>query len=218
MSIDDRDRMLREIDQETRHTAKRTGRSHLSPPVRQAMRSVPRDEFVPADMAPFAWDNRPLPIGEGQTISQPFIVAIMTECLDPAPDHRVLEVGTGCGYQAAVLAEVVGEVHSIEAIEQLGAAAADRLARLGYDNVHVHLGNGRLGWPEAAPFDGILVTAAADEVPPKLVEQLAPGGRMVIPVGSGRWGQELRLVTRDEAGGIASESLLPVAFVPLVDR
>ncbi|MDZ7748376.1 MAG: protein-L-isoaspartate(D-aspartate) O-methyltransferase [Halofilum sp. (in: g-proteobacteria)] len=209
------DRMVQVIEEEARLTAGRTGRARLDARVLDAMRRVPRDAFVPADMAHHAWDNSPLPIGEGQTISQPYIVALMTDLLDPEPGDRVLEVGTGCGYQAAVLAEVVGEVWSIEFLRGLGEAARERLERLGYANVHLRIGNGREGWPEAAPFDGILVTAGARDVPPALVEQLAPGGRLVIPVGAGRMGQELRVVTKDADGNVDEHGVLPVAFVPL---
>lgn len=210
-----RDRMVRTIQEEARLTGDRTGRYRLGDRVIEAMRNVPRDEFVPADKVRHAWDNTPLPIGQGQTISQPFIVALMTDLLDPEPGQRVLEVGTGCGYQAAVLAAVTGEVYSVEFLRELGDAAAERLRHLGYTNVHVRIGNGREGWPEAAPFDGILVTAGARDVPQALVDQLAPGGRMVIPVGAGIFGQDLRLLTRDDDGNIESRSLLPVSFVPL---
>jgi len=210
-----RDRMLKEIESETRTTRDRTGRDRLSPAVMEAMGRVPREEFVPAEVADRAYDNRPLPIGQGQTISQPFIVALMTDLLDPEPEDRVLEVGTGCGYQAAVLAGLVGEVWSIETIPELGNAAAQRLARLGYGNVHVRIGDGSQGWPEEAPFDGILVTAGAGGVPDALVEQLAPGGRLVIPVGGGGMGQDLRVVSKDAGGEVSGRSVLPVAFVPL---
>ena len=202
---------------EARYTADETGRGRFSDRVMAAMRAVPREAFVPDHLRHRAYDNKPLPIGEDQTISQPFIVALMTDLLDPEPGDRVLEVGTGCGYQAAVLAEVVGEVYSVEYRAGLGHSAAERLARLGYDNVHVRIGNGRAGWPEAAPFDGILVTAGAEDVPPALVEQLAPGGRLVIPVGRGFMGQDLRVVSKDASGEVTSESALPVAFVRLVD-
>jgi protein-L-isoaspartate(D-aspartate) O-methyltransferase len=215
MAMSDRDQMLRDIAAEYAFTASRTGRARPAAPVVEAMRRVPRESFVPAEVAHAAYDNRPLPIGQGQTISQPFIVALMTDSLEPTPAKRVLEIGTGCGYQTAVLAEIVGEVYSIEAIEALATAAEARLQRMGYDNVHLRIGNGREGWPEAAPFDGILVTAGAEEVPPKLVEQLAPGGRMVIPVGA--VGQDLLLLRKNEAGELSRETLLPVAFVPLVD-
>lgn len=212
----DTDQMLRDIVFEYAFTAARTGRAQPSAAVKEAMRQVPREAFVPADMAHAAYDNRPLPIGEGQTISQPFIVALMTDCLELAPTKRVLEVGTGCGYQTAVLAETVREVYSIEAIEALATAAEARLQRMGYDNVRLRVGNGREGWPEAAPFDGILVTAGAEDVPPKLLEQLAPGGRMVVPVGEGAGGQDLLLIRKNEAGELSREAILPVAFVPLI--
>ena len=214
--MDDRARMLREIAADYAFTAPRTGRAVPGASVTQAMRSVPREAFVPADLQSAAYDNRPLPIGEGQTISQPFIVALMTDCLEPGPTLRVLEIGTGCGYQAAVLAEAVGAVYSVEAIPSLSHAAAERLRGLGYGNVSLRVGDGRDGWPEEAPFDGILVTAGAEAVPPKLVQQLAPGGRLVIPVGDGPWGQNLCVVTKDEADETTTRTILPVAFVPLV--
>lgn len=212
--MDPRSRLLDEIASEARLTARQTGRSRFGDAVMSAMERVPREAFVPDELADRAYDNRPLPIGSGQTISQPFIVALMTDLLDPEPEHRVLEIGTGCGYQAAVLAEVVAEVYSVEARPELGEAASARLDELGYHNVHVRVGDGHSGWPEAAPFDGILVTAAADEVPRTLLDQLAPGGRMVIPVSRGP-GQELELVTRDADGRLETHSVLPVAFVPL---
>ena len=210
------ERMVEVIAEEARMTGAQTGRRELAPEVMEAMRRVPREAFVPEGMEPCAHDNRPLPIGSGQTISQPFIVALMTDLLDPEPGDRVLEVGTGCGYQAAVLAELVAEVYTLEYIAGLGHAAEERLRALGYRNVHVRIGDGSAGWPEQAPFDGIIVTAgAAGGVPRGLLEQLAPGGRMAIPVGAGRMGQDLLRVTRDRAGGIDTRSVLPVAFVPL---
>lgn len=213
--MDPRQQMLDTIVHEARITGRDTGRPQLSPRVLEAMREVPRDAFVPDDMVAHAYDNRPLPIGAGQTISQPFIVALMTDLLEPEPGDRVLEVGTGCGYQAAVLSRVVASVNSIEYVADLGREAAERLARLGYDNVEVRTGNGRDGWPEAAPFEGILVTAGATRVPSALVEQLVPGGRLVIPVGQGRFGQQLLVITRYEDGSTDEQSVLPVAFVPL---
>lgn len=172
---------------------------------------------MPAWERPFAYVNRPLSIGHGQTISQPFIVALMSQMLAPGPASRVLEIGTGCGYQTAVLAELAAEVWSIERIPELAEAAAQRLDRLGYRNIHSRTGDGALGWPEAAPFDGILVTAAADVIPPPLIDQLAPGGRMAIPVGGPTRGDQiLTLVTRDADGQIETRPGLPVAFVPLV--
>ena len=213
--MDPRERMIDTIAAEARETGGSTGRHRFSDAVMAAMRAVPRDAFVPDDLARHAWDDRPLPIGDGQTISQPFIVALMTDLLDPAPHHRVLEVGTGCGYQAAVLARLVAAVYTVECLGELGRTAAETLSRLGVDNVHVRIGNGRDGWPEAAPFDRIIVTAGARSVPPPLVEQLVPGGRMVIPVGTGRMGQQLVLLTKDAAGNPHERALLPVAFVPL---
>ena len=220
--------LIEAIVEEVRETASWTGVSHLSARVLAALDSVPRHLFVPEEERRWAYENRPLPIGQGQTISQPYIVAIMTELAALEPEDRVLEVGTGCGYQGAVLAEVADQVISIESLPGLAAEAAERLAALGYTKVQVRQGDGALGWPEAAPFDAILVTAAAEQaVPPALVEQLAPGGRLVIPVGAsrrsllGRFGlgpeQELRLLVKDEAGAVTERAVLPVAFVPLIE-
>ncbi len=208
--------MLSEIDREVRDTARWLGGEQLSEAVRNAMAQVPRHEFVPRWEKPYAYENMPLSIGQGQTISQPYIVAAMTQMLRPHGRMRVLEVGTGCGYQAAVLAKVVAEVWSIERIPELAEAAAARLVRMGYDNIHVKTGDGGDGWPEQAPFDGILVTAAASEIPAALVDQLAPGGRLVIPVGTGHYEQALTLVIRGEDGEVSEERGLPVAFVPLI--
>ncbi len=213
----DRDRMLEEIDARMQLTGGRTGHPRLAPRVRQAMARVPRDRFVPQELQRWAYSDRPLPIGEGQTISQPFVVALMTELLQPEPADRVLEVGTGSGYQAAVLAECVARVFTIEIVRPLGERAAALLAELGYRNVEVRIGDGYLGWPEAAPFDRIIVTAAPDHVPQPLIDQLKAGGRMVAPVGP-RDEQDLLLITKDIAGHTATESKIPVVFVPLVRR
>ena len=213
--MDARDEMIETIVAETRATGRQTGRTRLNPLVLEALRAVPRDAFVPDDLADRAYDNRPLPIGGGQTISQPFIVALMTDLLDPEPEDRILEVGTGCGYQAAVLAQLVANVYSIEYLPELARMAEVTLTRLGYANIHLRTGNGREGWPDAAPFDGIIVTAGSTDVPPALVEQLAPGGCMVIPVGSGRMGQELLRITKSRDGRVERQAVLPVAFVPL---
>ncbi len=187
------------------------------PAVLRAMEAVPREEFVPPELRAAAYDDRALPIACGQTISQPAVVAYMTENLRLSALSRVLEVGTGSGYQAAVLAEIVREVHSIERIPALAAAAAERLARLGYANVHVRTGDGTLGWPEAAPFDGILVTAAALAVPAALLAQLtASGGRLIMPVGGPHDAQVLELHERRSADEIVRTSLWPVRFVPLI--
>ena len=182
------------------------------PRVLDAMRAVPRHRFVDASLAARAYSDQPLPIGSGQTISQPYIVAYMTELLKLPPGAKVLEVGTGCGYQTAVLAEIAREVWSIEIVRALADQATQTLAALGYRNAHVRHGDGYGGWPEQAPFDGILVAAAPDHVPPALVAQLKVGGRLVIPVG--RFDQEMRVITRT-ADGSREERLIPVRFVPL---
>ena len=187
-------------------------RDITDPSVVSAMRRVPRDRFVPPDQRPWAYEDRPLPIGYRQTISQPYIVAYMTQALRLAPDAKVLEVGTGSGYQAAVLAELAASVYSIEIVTQLAARARDTLSDLGYANVHVRQGDGYAGWPEQAPFDAIIVTAAPDHIPQPLVDQLALGGRLIIPVGQDR--QTLTILTRTE-DGIAQETTLPVLFVPM---
>jgi protein-L-isoaspartate(D-aspartate) O-methyltransferase len=212
---DERAALLDEIREDVRRTRHELGIERLDPQVVEALRSVPRHRFVPEAYRDQAYANRPVPIGYGQTISQPYIVAIMTALLRPEPDDRVFELGTGSGYQAAVLAELVGEVYTMEIIEPLGESARERLDALGYTNVRVRVGDGYDGWPEAAPFDAIVVTAAGDHIPPPLVRQLKPGGRMVIPVGSGFLTQQLLLVTKRQDGGIETRELLPVAFVPL---
>ncbi len=181
-----------------------------------AILEVPRHEFVPEELRAQAYDDKPLPIGEGQTISQPYMVASMTAALGLTGTERVLEIGTGCGYQAAVLSRLAAEVYSVESRPPLALAAQERLARLGYTNVHVHCGDGTLGLPECAPFDAILVTAAAPAVPAPLLEQLADGGRLVIPVGSEEH-QELRLI-RKLGGQVASRVIEECRFVPLVGR
>ena len=196
--------------------ARATGIAAMSPRVRASMNRVERHKFVAPERMALAYRNHPLPIGAGQTISQPYIVALSTDLVAPKPGDTVLEIGTGSGYQAAVLAEIVGRVYTIEIIEALGKEAADRLARLGYKNVEVRIGDGYKGWPEKAPFDAIVVTAAAPRVPDALVAQLKPGGRMVIPVGPDGAVQELRLIVKTPAGKIEQKAILPVRFVPLV--
>lgn len=181
----------------------------------RAMGTVPRHKFVPPELTQYAYGDSPLPIGYEQTISQPYIVAFMTELIKPHKGQRVLEVGTGSGYQAAVLAEIVDSVYSIELIQDLAETAAERLRRLGYRNVAVRQGDGYVGWAEHAPFDAILVTASAEEIPKPLIDQLKDGGIMVIPVGSDAWAQSL-MVVRKRGKDVAMETVLPVRFVPLI--
>jgi len=181
----------------------------------KAMRTVQRHRFVPKASLRKAYFDRPLPIGHGQTISQPYVVATMTELLEIGPDSVVLEIGTGSGYQAAILAEIVKEVYTIEIIEELAKPAAERLKTLGYDNVKTRTGDGYFGWKEHAPFDGIVVTAAASHIPPPLVEQLKPGGKLVIPVGAPFQVQNLMVVEKREDGSVVKRSIYPVRFVPL---
>lgn len=206
--------LIDEIRLDAQNTRHYTGRDVLSRKVLDAMIRVDRSLFVPPGSELHAWENRPLPIGYGQTISQPFIVALMTDLLDLQPDDRVLELGTGSAYQAAVLSELVAEVYSIEIVPQLAASAQQRLARLGYANVSVRTGDGWHGWPEAAPFDAVIVTAVGTEVPPELLEQLKVGGRMVLPIGPQHGGQNLTVVTRRQ-DAIEMKQVLPVQFVPL---
>ena len=210
-----RARMVAEIGAMARETSPETGRARFSDAVMAAMGKVPRHRFVPPPQEPFAYDNRPLPIGEGQTISQPYIVALMTDLLDPKATDVVLEIGTGSGYQAAILAELVARVYTVEIVEPLGRSAAKVLDELGYRNVHARIGDGYAGWPEAAPFDAIVVTAAAGEVPQPLVDQLKPGGRMVLPIGEPAEVQHLLLVEKRADGSAATRRTLPVRFVPL---
>jgi protein-L-isoaspartate(D-aspartate) O-methyltransferase len=186
--------------------------------VLKAMRKVPRHRFVPAAAKEHAYSDNPLPIGHGQTISQPYLVGKMTELVMPKREHRVLEIGTGSGYQAAVLAELVAKVYTIEIVEPLAVEARARLKRLGYTNVHVRIGDGYDGWPEAAPFDAVVVTAGANHIPPRLIEQLKPGGRMVIPVGSSSYSQSLLLVSKETKPPheVRTEELMDVGFVPFV--
>jgi protein-L-isoaspartate(D-aspartate) O-methyltransferase len=211
----DLDFLLEEIHSEVRETRHYTGRPALAPQVMSAMREVARHEFVPLALQAGAYANHPLPIGHGQTISQPYIVALMTDLIRPRPDDVVLEIGTGSGYQAAILSRLVKQVYSIEIVDALAREADARLRRLGYDNVEVRLGNGRQGWPEHAPYDAILITAAATAIPAALVEQLRPGGSLVIPLGAEHTAQDLVLVTKDADGRVEQKSVLPVAFVPL---
>lgn len=210
-----RRRLLAEIAADARETQVWTGRSRFTERVMAALAKVPRHAFVPPDDQACAYINRPRGIGFGQTISQPYIVALMTDLLDLEPSHRVLEIGTGSGYQTAVLAELAGHVFSIESVGDLAATAAKRLAALGYGSVTSRHGDGYAGWPEEAPFDAIIVTAAPEKVPPALLDQLAPGGRLVVPIGAPHGPQMLTLYRKDAAGKVARSGVLPVAFVPM---
>ncbi len=213
---EDRARMIATIEAHARTATKALGRDYIDPKVLAVMGNLPRHEFVPDHYRDDAYDDRPLPIGHGQTISQPFIVALMTDMLQLGPEDVVLEVGTGSGYQAAVLAHLVREVHTIEIIPALAESARERLERLGYTNIRTHVGDGYYGVDEGAPYDAIIVTAAASQIPPPLIAQLKPGGRMVIPVGGSFALQHLMLVEKDADGRVRTRQTLPVAFVPLV--
>jgi len=210
--------LIHEIEGDVRATSELIGRTKLDERVLNAMEEVPREEFVPKAFRASAYENRPLPIGYGQTISQPYIVAIMTDLIRPAKGEKVLEVGTGSGYQAAILSKLVGEVYTIEIIPELAKSAEKRLGALGMGNIKVRTGDGYYGWKDAGPFDGIVVTAAASQIPPPLVAQLKPGGRMIIPVGGPFQTQQLVLVTKDAKGKTKLEQLLPVRFVPLTGK
>ena len=207
--------MVAEIAALARETAAETGKPALDPRVIAALATVPRHRFVPADQLHAAYSNRPLPIGYGQTISQPYIVALMTDLMNVRPEHAVLEIGTGSGYQAAILAELAQTVCTIEIVEPLAREAGERLRALGYARVRTRIGDGYYGWEDCGPFDSIIVTAAASHVPPPLIRQLKPGGRMVIPVGAPFLAQHLMLVEKSQDGGIATRQVLPVRFVPL---
>jgi len=209
-----RQQMVTAIQDDVHTTVEYIDKRPLNKLVMQAMNTVPRHEFVPANMRSKAYENRPLPIGFGQTISQPYIVALMTDLIQPQPGQRVLEIGTGSGYQAAVLSQLVAQVYSIEIIEQLGKSTAQLLTRLDYDNIKTRIADGYNGWPQSAPFDSIIVTAAISHIPPPLVKQLKNGGRMVIPVGTRFQTQYLTLVDKDQHGKITTRQVLPVTFVP----
>ncbi len=211
----ERQKMVKEVAADAAETASYTGSPAFSPAVVKAMGKVERHRFVPEGLAAVAYLNRPLPIGYGQTISQPYIVALMTELLKVKAGDKVLEIGTGSGYQAAILAELAGSVYTIEIIEPLGRQAGARLKSLGCRNVKTKVGDGYYGWPEAAPFDAIMVTAAASHVPPPLIKQLKPGGRMVIPLGAHFMTQFLMLVEKKRDGSVTSRQIVPVRFVPL---
>lgn len=207
--------LMHEIESDVRATSEYIGKDTLDEKVMDAMAKVRRHKFVPEGQMPYAYENRPLPIGYGQTISQPYIVALMTDLLGVKRGDRVLEIGTGSGYQAAVLAELTRDVYTIEIIPGLGREAKDRLLRLGYSSVKAMVGDGYYGWPSSVQFDGIAVTAAVSHVPPPLLAQLKGGGRMVIPVGSPFLTQQLMLVEKGRDGKVMTRQILPVMFVPL---
>jgi protein-L-isoaspartate(D-aspartate) O-methyltransferase len=210
-----RQQMVRLIEDDVSRTSVSLDKEALDPNVMQAINTVPRHKFVPKNRRDDAYQNNPLPIGHGQTISQPYIVAIMTDLLKLSPKDKVLEIGTGSGYQAAILAELVKQVYSIEIIEPLGLDAAQLFKQLEYKNISTKIGDGYYGWEEHAPFDAIIVTAAASHIPHALIRQLKPGGHMMIPVGSNFLPQQLLLVTKAKDGHITTRQILPVRFVPL---
>lgn len=214
-NVQARQAMLADIVADVLYTSAYINKEAFDHNIMAVMGRVPRHEFVPMNQREFAYENRPLPIGYGQTISQPYIVALMTDLLAPQQEDKVLEIGTGSGYQAAVLSQLVGEVFSIEIIEPLGNQAAQRLKRLENANVTVRIADGYYGWAEHGPYDSIVVTAAASHIPPPLIQQLKPGGRMVIPVGSRFMVQQLVLVNKDVSGKVTTQQILPVRFVPL---
>jgi len=216
MNIEERhQRMLEVIEEEAAYTSHAIGKNKLDARVMEAMRNVPRHEFVPASSQVTAYNNGPLPIGHGQTISQPYIVALMTDLLEPQPDDIILEIGTGSGYQSAVLSCLVKQVHTTETVSPLVDPARERLQRLGYSNVQVHECDGYFGLPDQAPFDGIIITAAAPHVPAPLLEQLKPGGRLVIPVGHEYYAQELLVIQKQENNHFTRRKVIDVVFVPL---
>jgi protein-L-isoaspartate(D-aspartate) O-methyltransferase len=210
-----RDRLVQEIEADVRQTSAYFGTDRLDPAVIRALRTVPRERFVPEALRGLAYANHPLPIGLGQTISQPYIVAVMSHLVAIKPGDRVYELGTGSGYQAAVLAEMGAEVYSVEIVPELARGAAAVLAELGYAKVHVRAGDGYLGWPEAGPFDAVIVTAAGPEIPQALVDQLRPGGRLVMPLGGAVETQQLVVVTKQAGGRLHRRDVLPVRFVPI---
>jgi len=214
--MNDLERMLSDIKMTVELTRHLIGKDSLDDRVMAAMKQVPRHEFLPADLRYLAYDNGPAPIGSGQTISQPYIVALMSDLLNTKPTDTILEIGTGSGYQAAILSKLVKQVYSIEIIEDLATKARSRLKKLGYDNVAVRQDNGYFGWQEHAPFDGIIVTAAAPHIPQPLIDQLRTGAKLVIPVGLPYCYQELMVVEKKADGEIDTQAILGVSFVPLV--
>ena len=217
MMTTDLEQMLATIRNEAQATASYTGRSQFSQRVMEAMAKVPREHFIPDEYRDEAFNNGPLPIGHGQTISQPYIVALMSDLLELRGDEVVLEIGTGSGYQTAILSRLCRKVYSVERIPELASTARQHLDKSVYSNVETRCSDGYQGWPEAAPFDAIIVTAAAPYIPPAFIEQLKPGGRMVIPLGTLYLGQDLSLLIKGSDGSIHTESILGVVFVPLVE-
>jgi protein-L-isoaspartate(D-aspartate) O-methyltransferase len=210
--------MLKTIVELAQETAYETGRNEFSPQVLATLATVPRHEFVPDYQRPYAYDNRPLPIGHGQTISQPYIVALMTDLLNLESNHIVLEIGTGSGYQAAILSQLVKQVYTIEIIATLGKEAQTRFNQLGYNNIEVKISDGYYGWEEHAPYDAIIATAAGKHIPPPLLQQLKAGGRMIIPIGERFHVQYLTLIEKDQQGNFEARGILSVAFVPLTGK
>ncbi len=209
-----RQRLVLEVAGDVAQTSGYIGKDTLDERVMRVLGTVARHQFVPPELQYLAYENRPLPIGHGQTISQPYIVALMTDLLEPGPDDVVLEIGTGSGYQAAILSRLVKQVYSIEIIPELATSATERLHQLGFDNVEVKNADGYYGWPEHAPFDAIIVTAASSHIPPPLVQQLKPGGVLMIPVGPAFQVQQLSMVRKNAEGEITIRQLMPVSFVP----
>jgi len=210
--------MVREIEWEARYASAYTGKETIDPHILQVFEQVPRHDFVPERMSDEAYENGPLPIGHGQTISQPYIVALMIDLIEPKPEHTVLDIGTGSGYQAAILSHLVAKVYGVEIVEPLAEQARRRLKKMGCQNVEVKTGDGNEGWAEHGPYDGILVAAATPTIPQALVEQLKLGGKLVLPIGEQFYAQELVLVTKSEDGKTQIRNVLPVSFVPLVSR
>ena len=208
--------LIDDIEREVHYTASYIGKNKLDKRVMQAMATVPREKFVPMHLQSYAFTNGPVPIGHGQTISQPYIVALMSDLLALKPEHQVLEIGTGSGYQTAILAQLCEKVFSVERIAELSKEAVECFVELGYKNIKTRVGDGYQGWQEHAPYDGIIVTAAATDIPQPLIDQLKPGGNLVIPVAESYFGQSLMLVKKDLKGDIEVNNILSVAFVPLV--
>jgi len=216
MNRNEQQQMIDEIEQEVSLTKHLTGRDYLDPRVMSVIAEIPRDVFVPKEIKHAAFRNGPLPIGHGQTISQPYIVALMTDLLQLQPEDKVLEIGTGSGYQTAILSQLCKQVYSVEVVPELSKKAQQTFEQLGYNNIHLRVGNGHEGWPEHALYDGIIVTAAARYIPESLVEQLKSGRKLVIPVGEPHSYQKLYVVEKDDQGELRSHEVLGVAFVPLV--